>query len=75
MQNADLTEKLEHYRFKKIYNFLQVYVKMEKLIIKSGDIEIQKQKFYQQKEPISIKNRDINKVVVFNEASFGKKRT
>ena len=36
-------------------------------IIKFGDIEIQKQKFYQRK------NIDINKTVISNKASFGKK--
>ena len=45
---------------------------MEK-IIKFGDIEIQKQKFHQHKAPISIKNIDINKIVVTNKVSFGKK--
>ena len=43
-------------------------------IIKLGDIEIEKQKFHQYKEPILIKNRDINKIIVSNEVSFGKKR-
>ena len=47
--------------------------KMEKIIIKFGDIETQKQKFHQQKGPISIKNMDINKIVVYNKVSFGKK--
>ena len=42
-------------------------------IIKFGDIEIQKQKFHQHKGPISIKNIDINKIVVSNKVSFGKK--
>ena len=32
-----------------------------------------KQKFHPQKEPISIKNKDINKVAVSNKVSFGKK--
>ena len=45
---------------------------MEK-VIKFGDIEIEKQKFHQHKEPISIKNIDINKIVVSNKVSFGKK--
>ena len=40
-------------------------------IIKLGDIEIEKQKFHQYKEPILIKNRDINKIIVSNEVSFG----
>ena len=46
---------------------------MEKAIIKFEDIEIEKQKFHQHKRPISIKNIDINKIVVSNKVSFGKK--
>ena len=46
---------------------------MEKTIIKFGDIEIQKQKVHQHKGSISIKNIDINKTVVSNKVSFGKK--
>ena len=34
---------------------------MEKIIIKFGDIEIEKQKFAQHKGPISIKKIDIKK--------------
>ena len=45
---------------------------MEK-IITFADIEIQKQKFHQHNGPISIKNIDINKIVVSNKVSFGKK--
>ena len=45
---------------------------MEK-IIKFGDIEIQKQKSLQHKRPISIKNIDINKIVVSNKVCYGKK--
>ena len=52
---------------------LKVYIKVEKAVIKFGDIEIKKQKFYQNKRPISIKSIDINKTVVSNKASFGKK--
>ena len=47
---------------------------MEKTITKVGDIEIKKQKFHQHKRPISIKNIDINKIVLSNKVSFGKKR-
>ena len=43
---------------------------MEKTIIKFGDTEIEKQKFHQRKRTISEKNIDINKLVVFNKASF-----
>ena len=46
---------------------------MEK-VIKFGDIELQNQKFHQHKEPISMKNIDINKIVVYSKVSFGKKR-
>ena len=52
---------------------MNAYINMEE-IIKFGDIEIEKQKFHQYKEPILIKNRDINKIIVSNEVSFGKKR-
>ena len=47
---------------------------MEKASINFGDIEIQKQKFLQHKGPISIKNIDINKVVITNMVSFGRKK-
>ena len=51
---------------------LELYIKMEKAIIKFGDIEIEKQKLHQHKRPVSIKNADINKTVVSNKVSFGK---
>ena len=38
--------------------------------IKSGDVEIQNQKFHQHKRAISIKNININKIVVSNKVSF-----
>ena len=43
---------------------------MEKTIIRLGDNEIGKQKFHQHKRPISIKNININKILVSNKASF-----
>ena len=46
---------------------------MEKIIIKFGDIKIEKQKFHQYKRPISIINIDISKIAVPNKVSFGKK--
>ena len=51
---------------------MKVYIKMEKTSIKFGDIEIEKQ-FHEHKRPISIKNIDINEIVVSNKVSFGKK--
>ena len=47
---------------------------MEKAIIKFCDIEIKKWKFHQHKGPISMKNVDIDKIVVSNKVPFGKKR-
>ena len=44
---------------------------MEK-IVKFGDIESGKQNFHQHKEPISIKNIDINEIIISNKVSFGK---
>ena len=60
--------KVKNYKFGK-YKFLRAHVKMEKV----EDIEIHKQVFHQHKEPISIKNVDIDKVIVSNKVSFGKK--
>ena len=56
----------------KIYKFLKTYIKMEKNI-KFGDIEIEKQKFHQHKEPISMKNIDSNKITVSNRSLSVKK--
>ena len=52
---------------------MKVYVKLEKAITKLGDIEIEKQKFYRHIRPISRSNIDVNKIVVSNKVSFGKK--
>ena len=43
------------------------------IIIKFGDIEIEKQEFHLHKEQISIKNIDINKIAVSNKVYFHKK--
>ena len=45
---------------------------MEKTITKFGDIEIEKQKFHEHKRHISIKNIDINEIVVSNKTSSSK---
>ena len=42
-------------------------------IIKFGDTETKKHKFDQYQKPISIKSIDINKIVISNKVSFGKK--
>ena len=46
---------------------------MEKTIINFCDTEIQKQKFHQHKEPISLKNVYINKIVVSSKSLLVKK--
>ena len=45
---------------------------MNKKVIKPGKTEIEKEKSHQYKDPISIYNVDINKIIVFNKVSFGK---
>ena len=46
---------------------------MDKKIIQFDDTEIETYKFHQNKSPFSIDNIDINKIVVSNKVSFGKK--
>ena len=43
---------MENNRLKKKENF-EVYITMEKAIIKSGDAEIERYKFHQYKKPVS----------------------
>ena len=46
LEKSNLNRKnMENYKFKKIQNFLKVYAKLEKTIIKFGDTETEKQKF------------------------------
>ena len=46
---------------------------MDKTIIKFDDTEVEKYKFHQHKSPFLIDNIDINKILVSNKVSFGKK--
>ena len=46
---------------------------MEKTVIRFDDIKIPKQKFRQHKRPVSIKNVDIDKIVVPSKVPFVKK--
>ena len=46
---------------------------MDKTIIKFDDTEVEKYKFRQHKSPFLIDNIDINKILVSNKVSFGKK--
>ena len=47
---------------------------MGKEILTSVVIEIEKNKFYRHKSPISLNNVDIGKVLVSNKISFGEKK-
>ena len=51
---------------------MKIYIKTKNIITKFGDIESEKQKLNQHKRPISIKNTDINKIVISNKISFSK---
>ena len=51
-------------------DFRTIYKKMEKTIIKCGDIETKRQTFYQHIRPISIDNIDVNKIAVSNKNHF-----
>ena len=53
---------------------MKAYIKIEKTIIKFGDIEIKKQKLHQHKRPILKKYINFNKIVVSDKVSFGKKK-
>ena len=46
---------------------------MCKKITKFGDAAIEKPKFHQYRSPIKITNIDIDKIVVCNKVSFGKR--
>ena len=46
---------------------------MDKKIITFGDTEIENQKFHYHKNPIQLYDADINKTIVCNKVSFGKK--
>ena len=65
---------MKNYKLKKLSKFLKPYMKMEKTIIKFGDIKIKKQKFHQYKRPILIHNIDLGKIVVSKKVSFDKNR-
>ena len=46
---------------------------MGKEIITFGNIEVEKHKFHQHKRPISIYAVNVDRIVVFDKVSFGKK--
>ena len=64
---------MKNYKSKKLSKIFKPYIKMDKKIINFDNNEIEKYKFHQYKNPISINNIDINKIIVFNKVHFGKK--
>ena len=66
LQNTYLTEKSGALQIKRNIFILNVYVKFD-------DIKIPKQKFHQHKRIISVKNIEIDKIVVSSKALFVKK--
>ena len=61
---------MENYKLKNIQQILKADIKMEKTIMKFSDIELEKHKFHQYKKLFSIKNININKILVFSEVFF-----
>ena len=53
-------------------NNLVIIYKNVKTIIKFDETEIEKYKFEQDKNPISIYSIDIKKILIFDKVSFGK---
>ena len=57
-RNSSFKQKSGKLKIKKyIYKNLKVYIKMEKMFIRFGNIEIEKQKLHKHERPISIKYR------------------
>ena len=54
----------------KIIKILKAYTKTDTKIIKFGGTEIEKHEFCQNKSPVSINNKDINKIVVSNKVDL-----
>ena len=50
----------------------KTHIKIDKKILKLGGTEIEEYKFHQNKNPFSIIDIDINKIVVSNKLPFGK---
>ena len=72
LQNVDLTEekRVIKIKFKK---FNTIY-KMDKEIITFGNIEVEKYKFHQLKNPILIFDVNIAIIIVSNKGPYGYKR-
>ena len=69
MQNADLSEKVEHFKAKNLFS----HIKMGKEILTFGNIAIEKYFFCSQKTLIFWSDVDIEKVLVSSKISFGEK--
>ena len=71
--NSNLNKKEENKKKWKHIWKKKKQKKWKKQIIRFGNIEIEKQKFHQDKSTILIENIDVNKIIVSNKFSFGEK--
>ena len=69
LKNKFKWKKQKKINLKTLKPYMKIYTKS----IKLGDTEIEEDKFLQYKSPTLIDNIDINKIVVYNKVSFGKK--
>ena len=60
-------------KHKKILFLLPIVSKVNKDGLTFDDIEIEKRRFHYSKYPLDINDVDINKIMVLNKVSFGKK--
>ena len=65
---VNILQKAEHYK----NNLVLSYIKVDKKIIRFGETEIEKHNCHQHKNPISIYNVDINKILACDQVSFAK---
>ena len=64
---------MEITKWKNYKNTLKPYIELDKKFLKFDGTEIEIYNFHQDKRPILIENIDINKMVVSNKISFGKR--
>ena len=60
-------------KHKKILFLLPIVSMVNKDGLTFDDIEVEKRRFHYSKYPLDINDVDINKIMVFNKVSFGKK--
>ena len=70
-KNSDLNKKRE--TLQNIYFLKNIYKKLIKQIMAFGDIETEKHKFHNHKNPILIDEVYIDKILISNKISFDRK--